>query len=80
MIYITSSTTTTVADGTTGVLIQNNAALTGTITVKDAGVTVAVITNPAVGNQFRYYGFKGVVTIVTNATSNITVSILNTVR
>lgn len=78
--YITTATTTQVHTGfTPKVLIQNNIALTGTITVIDgtAGTTanVAVITNPAVGNIFEYWDFKDGVRIVTSATSNITVSI-----
>jgi hypothetical protein len=73
MTYITAATTTTVASGV-GILIQVNAALTGTITVQDGGVTKAIITNPTVGLPFKYYGFTGVVTIVTSATCDITVS------
>jgi len=80
MIYITAAATTTVADATNGILITVNAALTGTITVRDAGVAVAVITNPTVGTAYRYYGFNGAVSLVTNANTDITVSILNTTR
>lgn len=80
MIYITTGATTTIADRATGILVQNNAALTGTITVKDGGNTVAVITNPVVGNQYRYFGFNGQVTIVTSTTCDVTVSVLNRVR
>ena len=78
MIYITTGTTTTVADQANGILIQVNTALTGTITVKDGGVTKGIITNPTVGLQFRYYGFTGAVSLVTSTTCDITVSILNT--
>lgn len=77
MIYITTATTTTLPTAPRGLLIQVNTALTGTITVNDGGVAKAVITNPTVGLQFRYYGFTGVVTLVTNATCDISVSILN---
>ena len=80
MIYITAATTTTVADQANGIMIQVNAALTGTITVRNAGTTVAVITNPTVGSVFRYYGFTGAVSLVTSATCDITISILNTTR
>jgi hypothetical protein len=80
MIYITTATTTPVADRGNGILIQNNGALTGTITVKDGDTTKAIITNPAVGNQFRYYGFTGAISLITSASSDITVSILNTTR
>lgn len=80
MTYITTGTTTTIADAAAGILIQNNAALTGTITVKDGGTTKAVISNPTVGLQFRYYGFNGAVTIVTSTTCDVTVSVLNTAR
>lgn len=77
--YITTATTTQVYTGTSRkVLIQNNAALTGTITVIDgtSGTTanVAIITNPAVGDQFEYWSFGTGVRIVTSATCNITVS------
>lgn len=78
MVYITTATTTTVADGGYGLLIQVNAALTGTITVTDATVTKAIITNPTVGLQFRYLGFKGAIALVTNATCDITASVLQT--
>lgn len=62
-----------------GILVQVNAALTGTITVADGGVTKAVITNPGVGNMFKYYGFSGAVTITSSATCDVTVSVLNAV-
>lgn len=79
MIYITTGTTTTLPQ-VNGILIQVNAALTGTITINDGGVAKGIITNPTVGLQFRYYGFAGVPTIVTSTTCDITVSILNTTR
>ncbi len=80
MIYITTGATTPIAAAATGILIQVNASLTGTITVTDGGVTKAIITNPTVGLSFRYYGFTGAAAIVTSTTCDITVSILNTVR
>ena len=78
--YITAAATTQVHTGKCRkVIIQNNAALTGTITVIDgtAGTTgnVAVITNPAVGNQFEYWTFTSGVRIVTSATCDITVGV-----
>lgn len=78
MIYITASGAATVGNACRGILIQVNTALTGTITVADGGTTKAVITNPAVGNTFTYYGFLGAVTVNPSATTDITVSILNT--
>lgn len=77
--YITAAATTQVHTGRAKtVKIQNNAALTGTITVIDgtAGITanVAVITNPAVGNVFEYFDFADGVRIVTSATCDITVN------
>lgn len=78
MIYLTTGTAT--LPEANGILIQVNAALTGTLTVNDGGVARAVITNPAVGDQFRYYGFTGVPTVVASTTCNATISILNTTR
>lgn len=80
--YITTATTTQVRTGRANkVLIQNNAALTGTITVIDgtAGTTanVAIITNPGVGNTFEYWAFDDGVRIVTSASCDITVSTSN---
>lgn len=77
--YITTATTTQCeTDRVNKVLIQVNAALTGTITVIDGttGTTanVAIITNPGVGNKFDYYDFKQGVRIVTSATCDITVN------
>lgn len=75
-VRITAATTTTLVQ-TNGLFIQVNAALTGTITVTDATGTLAVITNPGVGNGFRYFGVTGIPTIVTSATCDITVSYLS---
>lgn len=79
MVYITAATTTTVASQANGLLVQVNAALTGTITLAVGGTTFAVITNPTVGSSYRYSGLstKGAVTAVTSATCDITVSLLN---
>jgi hypothetical protein len=77
LIYITASGATTVGTRPRGILIQVNTALTGTITVQDGGVTVAVITNPTVGSFYTYYGFSGAVTVNPSATTDISVSILN---
>lgn len=70
-----------------GILIQVNAALTGSIVVSVAGSTqygtaaqtIATITNPAVGNQYRYGGLfqQGAVSVNPSTTCDITVSILN---
>lgn len=76
MIYITTTAAATI-DRVNGILVQVNAALTGTITVADAGATKAIITNPTVGSMFKYYGFAGAVTITSNASCDVTVSVLN---
>ena len=78
--YITTATTTQVSEGRARkVVIQNNAALTGTITVVDdtEGTTadVAIITDPGVGDKFEYWNFERGVRIVTSAMCDITVSV-----
>lgn len=75
-IHVTTGATTTLPQ-TNGLLIQVNAALTGTITVNDATGAIAVITNPVVGNQYLYYGLSGVPTVVTSTTCDITLSLLS---
>lgn len=60
-------------------IVQVNAALTGTITVSDETSTagtpvVAVITNPTVGTRYEFWGFNNGLTVVPNATCDITVS------
>lgn len=72
MIHVTTGSTTTLPV-TYGVRISNNLALTGTITVNDAGSAVAIITNPTVGQFYEYWGFTGVPTIVTSTTCDITI-------
>lgn len=77
--YITDNTETQVATGRyTKVIVQVNAALTGTIKVID-GTTgntanVATITNPTVGARFEYWDFKTGVRIVASGACDITVS------
>lgn len=76
---ITDTTETQVADTPCSkVLIQVNAALTGTIKVIDglSGTTanVATITNPAVGNQFIYWNFTSGVRVIASGACNITVN------
>jgi hypothetical protein len=60
------------------VLIQVNAALTGTIKVIDnttgSTANVATITNPTVGSQYVYYDFKTGVRVVASGTCDITVN------
>jgi len=79
MVYITASGSQTVAASANGILVQVNTALTGTLTLQAGGTTFAVITNPTVGSQFRYNGLrgKGTITINPNATTDVTVSLLN---
>jgi len=76
--YITDNTETQVTIGETKrVLVQVNAALTGTIKVIDgtSGSTanVATITNPTVGSQFEYHNFTSGVRIVASGACNITI-------
>lgn len=83
---ITGSGATTVASNAQAIFIQVNAALTGTITVTTAGstqygtssATVATITNPLVGNVFRYGGLaqQGAVAVNPSASCDITVTML----
>lgn len=73
--HITASGAVTVAPGCNRLLIQNNGALTGTITVQSNSVTIAVITNPAVGNQFEYWKLQDPVTVNPSATCDITVGV-----
>ena len=75
--------TLTAADG---ILITNNLALTGTVTVATvgstqygtAGATIAVITNPTVGSMYRYGGLsrQGNVTVTPSTTCDISVTAL----
>ncbi len=75
----TTAATHTVAAYADGVLIQNNAALTGNIVVAVGGTTIATITDPTVGTQYIYGGLhgQGAVTVTPSTTCNITVSMLN---
>lgn len=77
MVYITTGTKTIA--GADGLLIQVNGALTGTLTLAAGGNTFAVITNPTVGNQFRYNGLRGLgaITVIASATCDATISLLN---
>jgi hypothetical protein len=77
--YIVDSTATQVVSGAIKrVLVQVNAALTGSIKVIDntSGTTanVATITNPAVGTQYEYWDFTTGVRIIASTTCDITVS------
>lgn len=84
---ITASGSQTVATEAGAILLQVNAALTGNIVVAVAGstqygtssATIATITNPTVGNIFKYGGLKGqgAVTVNPNTTCDITVTILS---
>lgn len=82
---ITTGVATDIASQADAILIQVNAALTGTITVAVAGSTqygtpastIATITNPTVGNVFRYGGLRteGKVTVTPSTTCDITVTV-----
>lgn len=70
--HFTAGSIATIADKPRRVKIQVNAALTGTLTVKDGSTTIAIITNPAVGNLFEYGPFQGLATVTPSATTDIT--------
>lgn len=76
--YITTATTTQVSGPASKVIVQVNAALTGTITLYDATSGTsnirAIITNPTVGLKFEYWSFAIGVRVVTSATCDISVS------
>jgi len=81
-IHITTNAATNVgfADG---ILIQVNAALTGTITTTtvastiDGGSasTVGIVTNPTVGQQIVYKGLRGQGTVAVTASGNCDLSV-----
>lgn len=83
---ITAGSATDVASNAQAILIQVNAALTGTITVSAAGSTqygtgsstIATITNPTVGSFYKYGGLAqaGKITVTPSTTCDITVTIL----
>lgn len=78
--YIVDNTATQVCSKAQKVVIQVNAALTGSIKVIDntTGTTanVATITNPTVGSRYEYYGFDTGVRIIASGACDITVSAL----
>jgi hypothetical protein len=76
---LTASGSVTIADGAFGVLIQVNSALTGNFVVAAGGTTIATVTNPTVGSQYRYGGLRGqgAITVNPSTTCDITVSLLN---
>lgn len=76
--YITTSATLTLPK-VYGIHIEINKTLTGTLTIADAGTTVAVIAIGGTGSK-EYWGFNGAVTVVNSATEDVTVSIINTPR
>lgn len=59
-------------------MISVGTGFTGTITVADFVGTVAVITNPVIGNSFQYWDLQGVVTVTSSATGDITVNTSST--
>lgn len=83
---ITTGTATDIASQAYGILITVNAALTGTIITTTAGSTQygtaadtkGTITNPTVGNSFKYLGLNqaGKVIVTPSTTCDITVSVL----
>lgn len=73
MIHITTAATYQ-AGAARGIILQFNTAMTGTATIADANGTQGIITNPTVGQAYKYYGFSGAVTVVTSATTDATIS------
>lgn len=76
---IVDNTATNVLTGACSrVVLQVNAALTGSIKVIDgiAGTTadVATITNPTVGSVYEYWDFATGVRVIASGACNITVS------
>lgn len=86
---ITSSGAVVVATNANAMLIQVNAAFTGTIAVTTAAstqygtsaATLATITNPTVGSEFRYGGLanQGAISVNPNGSCDITVSIIKNI-
>lgn len=84
---LTGSGAVVVAADAGAILIQNNKALTGTITVTIAAsaqygtgaVTIATITDPTVGSVFRYGGLahQGAISVNPSTTCDITVTVLS---
>lgn len=74
--HFTASGAQTVAaqGGLRKLLIQVNAALTGTITLTDGVGTQAIITNPTVGSVFQYWDLVGQVQVNPSATCDISCS------
>lgn len=77
-VYIVDTTETQVAAGKISkVIVQVNAALTGTIKVIDgiSGTTanVATITNPTVGSKFEYWDFTTGVRVIASGACDVTV-------
>lgn len=79
IIYVTTATTSTLGK-IYGLRIEINKATTGTITIADAGVTVAVIAASTAAQGKEYYGFNGSVTAVNGSTEDFTLMALNTPR
>lgn len=81
-IHITSAATYNVGPSTAGVAVrgitlQFNTTMTGTATVADGIGTQAIVTNPTVGQPYQWAGLLSPVTVVTSATTDATVSVLN---
>ncbi len=79
MKYITTAATLTLPN-VYGIRVEINKALTGTVTIADAGNTVAVIAATTAASAKEYFGFNGAVTVINASTEDITVSVLNTPR
>lgn len=67
----TGAATMTTQGGLRKLVVQVNAALTGTLTCADGIGTFAVITNPTVGSRYEYWDLVGAVTVTTNATCDV---------
>lgn len=76
MIHITSAATATITRSY-GIRVEINQPTVGTITIADAGTTMAVIAASTAASAKVYYGFTGAITITNASTEDITVSMLN---
>lgn len=84
---LTTGGAVVIATAARAILVTVNSALTGTIAVTTAGSvpdstsaqTIATITNPTVGNAFRYGGLskQGAISVNPSTTCDVTVTILN---
>lgn len=75
-LYITTSGAKTVGQPD-AIIIQVNAALTGTLTVQAGGSTIGVITNPTVGSQFKFGNLRNKGDVTVNPSTSCDVYVTN---